>query len=150
MTLVDMRVTILSLISLILLTVGTLEAQGCARCRLAAGWGLASKPTTLFETSAITTIKGDVISVQDVDPDKETVAGEYLLISAEDTQWPVRLGPVSYLKKEGIALEPFDSVEVTGSKIACGDKTGIIATELQHGSKKIRFRDNQGKAVWRD
>lgn len=130
------------------LAINAVEAKGCARCRLAAAWGMASQPDT-FDADNIVSVKGDVISVQDIDPEKELVAGEYLLITADDRQWPVRLGPKSYLKKKGMALEPYDEVVVQGAKMPCGEKTGIVCTRVQKGDKTVSLRDDKGKALWK-
>jgi hypothetical protein len=135
-------------LSVLLTGAGPLDAKGCARCRLAAAWGLASEPDT-FDRDVIVTIQGEVISVQDVDPEKEIVAGEYLLVNVDGQQWPVRLGPVSHLKKAGMVLEPYDEVEVTGAKIPCGKKTGLVAMELRQGEKTLKFRDAEGKRLWK-
>lgn len=131
-----------------LITASRAEAKSCARCRLASGWGFASQPDTLFDSGALVSVEGEVISVQDVAAEKEIVAGAYVLINVKDQQWPIRLCPTTYLKEQGLKLEPYDNIKVSGSKVPFGDKTGIIATELHQGTKKLRFRDDQGKPVW--
>lgn len=135
-------------LSVFLLATQDVKAAGCARCRLAAAWGMASQPNT-FDADSMISVKGDVISIQNIDPEKELVDGEYLLITAEDGQYPVRLGPKSYLKKQGMPLEPYDEVVVSGSEIPCGERTGIVCTQVKKGDKAVNLRDAKGKPLWK-
>lgn len=123
-------------------------AEGCARCRLASGWTLASRPSTAFSSDTITTISGEVVSVQEVAPDQEVVPGIYILVQVDDDQWPVRLAPLDYLSKQGVTIEPKDQVVVAGSEVELIGRSGLIATQLQHKGKTVQLRGDKGVAKW--
>ena len=132
------------------LLTSTLHAEGCARCRLAAGWTLASQPSTAFSPDTLTTISGEVVSVQEVAPDLEVVPGVYVLVQVDGEQWPVRLAPVDYLRKQGVTIEPKDKVEVAGSEVELTGRSGLIATQLRHKGKTVQLRGEKGVAKWGD
>jgi hypothetical protein len=119
---------------------GRLEARECARCRLAAGWGLASAPSTAVNPGQMVTISGEIISVEDVEPDQGLISGVYLLLAVGDEQVPIRVSSKEFLVKSGVQFEPFDQVQVTGSKVDVNGKVGLIATEIKHSKGTLDLR----------
>lgn len=112
-----------------------IDASRCSRCLLAAGWGLAIKPADAFDPTTLITLSGEVISVEEIAPDREIVPGVYLLFTDGEEQYPVRIGPKESLA--GVTIEPFDKIQITGSKVDVDGKPGLIASQIQHKQRTL-------------
>jgi hypothetical protein len=124
-------------------------AKECARCRLEKAWGLAAQPSDLFDPETMARFDGQVISIEEVSPDKELTPGTYVLLKTNEGNMSVRLGPADYLKRQGFTIRPYDRLEVMGSKVKIEeDRKGIIATKAKSGEKSIALRTPSGKPVW--
>jgi hypothetical protein len=125
------------------------SAKDCPKCKLEAAWGLAAQPASTFDKDTLGRWEGQVLSVQEVSPAKEVVDGIYVLLKTTEGNMSVRLGPAAYLKRQGFNVEPFESLEVLGSKVqTVKDRPAIIATKAKLGEKTIALRDSSGKVVW--
>jgi hypothetical protein len=60
----------------------------------------------------------------------------------------VHLGPVWYIERQDIKIDPGDKVEITGSRITFQGKPAIIAVELKKGTEILKLRDENGFPVW--
>ena len=139
---------IASIISLALVATTNSYAD-CARCRLEKAWGLAAQPSDLFDTETIARFDGQVLSVEEVAPDKELTPGVYVLLKTNEGNMSVRLGPIDYLKRQGFTIRPYDRLEVMGSKVKSGeDRNGIVATKAKTGDRTIALRTASGRPVW--
>lgn len=133
---------------LIVLLMGSDVEATCARCRLAAGWGLAIQPKSPVDTKVLRTYSGKVVSVQDVAKDLEVEPGIYVLLEAENKQYPVRLGSTEFLKKQNLSLSPQDEIECVGFEVDLKERTGIVATEVTSAGKNVRLRTDKGQEMW--
>ncbi|MDP1835175.1 MAG: hypothetical protein Q8K75_04515 [Chlamydiales bacterium] len=132
-----------------LLCFNDVSAKDCPKCKLEAAWGLAAQPETVFDDKKIGRYEGQVLSVQEVAAAKDVVDGIYVLLKTQDGNMSVRLGPSWYLKRQGFAVEPYDTIEILGSKVTTvNDRPAIVATKAKAGAKTIALRDTSGKVVW--
>lgn len=123
-----------------LILAGSLQAE-CAKCRILAGFGLATIDPSEASASADEKVKGQVLSVQEVAPANGVYAGVYLLVKTKDYNWPVRLTSLNSLKSKGIDIQPFDEIQVTGRTIKTArEKPAIIATEIQYQGKTVQIQ----------
>jgi hypothetical protein len=60
----------------------------------------------------------------------------------------VHLGPVWYIERQDMKIDPGDKVEITGSRIIFEGKPAIIATEVKNGAEILKLRDENGFPVW--
>lgn len=132
-----------------LFSVPELFAKDCPKCRLEAAWGLAGQPDSIFNQESIGRYQGQVLSVQEVTAAKNVIDGVYILLKTTEGNISVRLGPSWYLRRQKFEVEPYDRVEILGSKVVTlKDRPAVIATKAKVGSSTIALRDTKGKAVW--
>ena len=75
--------------------------------------------------------------------------GIHLLVTTENEQIPVHLGPALYLNELNNKISLKDTVTITGSRITYEGKPAIIAREIQDGNQRLQLRDNNGLPLWR-
>lgn len=124
-------------------------ASPCARCKLMAAWGLATIPSSTFDSKTIASFSGQILSVQDVSEESEVIPGIYILLKTSEGNLAVRLAPAYILKREGMDLQPYDEVEVKASKIPLNDRSGLIATQITKKGKTAILRSDSGKPTWK-
>jgi len=112
------------------------------------GWGNKSTYCALFDPKTIQTLRGTVMSVDSVTPLPGMSPGIELELKTDKGVLPIHLGPLWYVENQDIDIQSQDTVEVTGSRIFCEGQDVIAATEVRHGGKKLKLRDNQGRPLW--
>ena len=128
--------------------VGSANAS-CAKCRLQAAWGLATVPESDFDGARVERYEGQVLSVQRVEKDRDVIPGVYVLLKTEEGNRAVRLGPDWYLEREGLAIEPYDKMEVLASEVqTTQSRPALVAAKVRANGKTVVLRSNQGKPVW--
>ena len=60
----------------------------------------------------------------------------------------VRLAPSGFLKRGGVLLREGDTVTAKGFSVAGMEGDLIVATEIQHGDKRLSLRDMRGRSSW--
>ena len=111
---------------------------GCAKCRLLSGFGLGTVRVTSSDRETSAQASGPILSIQEVEPENNVIAGVYILIKGKDSNTAVRLGNKSALSRGGINLEPYDEVSVKGySVMTAREKPAIIATEITKNGKTL-------------
>lgn len=121
----------------------------CSRCRLLSGWGMGVVKESAFDADKIKTVQGEVLSVQNLPSEGEVVGGVYVLLKTDAGNVAVRLGPSAYVLKDGMSIEPYDALTVTGSEVGAEEKPGIIATQVQKGADTLQLRGTNGAVAWR-
>ncbi len=124
------------------------NAAACAKCRLQAAWGLAAQPSDAFDADTVARYEGEVLSVQEVEKDKDVTEGVYLLLKTPQGNLPVRMAPAWYLKRQGFDVKPYDKVEVLASEVEFDDKKALIATKIKNDKRTVALRNRRGSPVW--
>lgn len=125
---------------LVLLFAGNIYSQN--------GWGPGSNYNRLYDTKTIETIKGQVISIDQISPDKNMSAGIHLLLNTENGNISVHLGPAWYIDNQDIQISKDDNISVTGSRVTYNDSPIIIAKEVVKGDQVLKLRDDNGYPLW--
>jgi hypothetical protein len=112
------------------------------------GWGPQGSYGRMYNVQTITTIRGEVVSVDRITPTRGMYQGVRLTVKTPDGLVAVHLGPSWYLEGQEIALVPKDMVEIVGSKITFENQPTILAAEVKKGDKTLVLRDQQGFPVW--
>ncbi len=73
-----------------------------------------------------------------------------LLLKTDKGKLTVYLGPPSYVRKQGFALKPGDSLEVTGSQIARDGQSLLLAAQVKKEGQTLKVRDEQGAPLWQE
>lgn len=74
---------------------------------------------------------------------------EYLTLKTSKGNIWVILKPESYNPKKNLTIQPYDQVEITGSRIRLPGKSALIAAQVQKGSETMVLRDVQtGRPAW--
>lgn len=77
----------------------------------------------------------------------DTAMVEIRVLSGTDTT-PIRLGPAGFLRDKQLTLREGDAVRVTGYSVATGDGELLVATEITHGGRTVRLRNERGQPAW--
>lgn len=112
------------------------------------GWGPGSNYNRLYDTKTIETIKGQVISIDQISPEKNMSAGIHLLLNTENGNISVHLGPAWYIDNQDIQISKNDNITVTGSKVTYNNSQIIIAKEVVKGDQVLKLRDDNGYPLW--
>ena len=111
-------------------------------------WGSGTQYGRLYDPKTVETIRGEVVSVDVIRPEKGMSLGVHLMVKTEKETISVHLGPAWYIKRQDIKIGPKDKVEITGSRITLDGKPTIIAAEVKKGDEILRLRDENGYPAW--
>lgn len=123
-------------------------AQGKIQWKGSGGWGMASSYGRLYNPDTVETIKGEVIKVDKIVPNKGMRYGIHLLIKTDSEDISVHLGPGWYVENQEIKIEPKDKISVKGSRITIKGNPAIIAAEVKKGDEILKLRDETGFPAW--
>jgi hypothetical protein len=112
------------------------------------GWGPGTPYNRIYDTKAVETVAGEIVSVSQITPRKGMTAGIHMTVKTERETISVHLGPRWYLENQDVKLEPKDRVEVKGARITFDGKPAIIAAEVKKGDDMLKLRDDAGFPVW--
>ena len=127
----------------ILLVTGLVLALYCpAQAQPGAGQGMGPM---MYDPQTVTTIKGVVESL--ATPARRQ-RHESRVVKTEQGMVTIYLGPAWFMDQHKFLLNPGETVEVTGSKIARAGETVIVAREVKMGGKTMQLRDDQGAPLW--
>lgn len=112
------------------------------------GWGGGTHYGRMYDSKTVTTISGEVVSVDKVTPMKGMCYGVHLMVKTENETVSVHLGPGWFIENQDINIEPKDNIEVRGSRITLEGKDVIIAAEVKKGDEILKLRDENGFPAW--
>lgn len=141
----------LSVLSMAVVAQSTPCGQG--RCACGEGKGMAMgggapAQAPLYDPDTVTTVRGTATAVTVVPARSGRMGGVHLTLGSEEHATQVHLGPVWFLRGEGIEVAKGDAVEVTGSLVDSEGQSFLVARELKKGEKVVKLRDQQGVPVW--
>jgi hypothetical protein len=140
------------LIAIIALVGITWETDSFARMGMkwqgSGGWGMGSAYNRMYDPKTIETIKGEVLSVDQVTPAKGMRAGIHLMVKTDKDTISVHLGPSWYIENQDVKILPKDTLEITGSRITFQGKPALIASEVKKGEEILKLRDENGVPLW--
>jgi hypothetical protein len=112
------------------------------------GWGMKGSYQRMYNPGTVETIKGVVVAVEKVVPQKGMQYGIHLVLKTHKETIPVHLGPAWFIERQDTKIEKGDRVEVKGSRVTIGGKPAIIAAEVKKGNHVLSLRDSAGIPVW--
>lgn len=112
------------------------------------GWGHHSQYGRMYDSNNLTTISGEVISVDTFTPRSGMSGGMHLQLKTDDETLDVHLGPAWYLQNQDIQIQLEDKIEVTGSKVDFNRQPAVMAASVKKGDTTLMLRDDSGFPVW--
>ena len=104
-------------------------------------------PPPKYDVATETKIKGMVEQLKFVPPTGGKPVAYLVLKVGQDTV-DIFLCPKTFLEDMGIAFQPSDIIQVTGSKIKQDNSDVILAREVVKGGDTVTFRFGDGKPAW--
>ena len=101
-----------------------------------------------WDSSAVTTIGGTILSVDTVPGMRPGMAGLHLTLRTRYDTIAARLGPTWFVAREGVTLAPGDRVEIRGARVGSGGPMTLIAERVTRGRAALVLRDTQGRPRW--
>ena len=120
-------------------------AQGRGR---GSGWGPGSSYGRMYDPKTVSTVTGEVLSVDRITPMKGMCGGVHLTVKTDSEALSVHLGPAWYIENQDAQIKPKDKVTVTGSRITFEGKPAVIAEEIAKGNDVLKLRDSNGVPYW--
>ena len=143
---IGILVTAISILSILFVTDSF--AQRGMKWKGSGGWGIGTQYGRMYNPETITSISGEVVSVDKITPMKGMSYGVHLQVKTDKETISVHLGPEWYIESQDVKIMPKDKIEVKGSRIIFGGKPAIIAAEVKKGEKVLKLRDENGLPVW--
>ncbi|ACK67583.1 hypothetical protein PCC8801_3621 [Rippkaea orientalis PCC 8801] len=113
------------------------------------GWGSHSQYGRMYNLKSVTTVRGEVVKVDNFTPTNGMSGGMHLTLRTKDNQTlDVHLGPTWYLQNQDVQIQPKDTIEVTGSNVNFAGKPAIMAASVKKGNMTLILRDNNGVPMW--
>ncbi len=112
------------------------------------GWGHHSQYGRMYDSNNLTTVSGEVVSVDTFTPRSGMSGGMHLMLKTDDETLDVHLGPAWYLQNQDIQIQPEDKIEVTGSKVNFAGQPAMMAASVKKGDTTLMLRDDSGFPVW--
>lgn len=112
------------------------------------GWEAGSRYNRLYDPGTVETATGEVVSVHKIAPMRGMSGGLHFIMKSDKGTISVHLGPLWFLEKEGIKIEPKDHVTVSGSRVTFRGKPALIAAEIKKGERTWKLRDDRGIPLW--
>jgi hypothetical protein len=103
--------------------------------------------STMFNPLTVETLKGEVARVEKFLAGNGRDYGVRAILETGREKIAVILGPVEYLEKQGLKIEPKNRVTVTGSRITIQGRPILIAMEVK-GDAPMKLREQSGRPDW--
>ena len=115
----------------------------------APSWGYGWGSGRIFNPATVTTIEGQVSGV-DLVPAASGFgyAGIHLTLQTSEGAVPVHVGPDWYLRGQPVTFAAGDQLAVTGSRVALGGQSVLVASEVRRGDQVLRLRNEYGVPAW--
>ena len=123
-------------------------AQRGTRWKSSGGWGTNSNYNKLYNSSTIETLKGEVVAIDKIVPEKGMSYGIHLKLKTDKETISIHLGPGWFIENQDVKIELKDKIEVKGSRITYKNKPAIIAAEIKRGNDLLKLRDENGIPIW--
>jgi len=112
-----------------------------------------SQPLVQFDPNNMTNVSGKIRNLYSMNTAEDNVPSIVAVIEDEnivgdDKFYHVLLGPMSYLTNNGISLMEGNTLYVNGSRVNIGDRSMIVATDVEEGEKRVSLRTNTGVALF--
>ncbi len=101
-----------------------------------------------FNVKTIQTVKGTLLRVEQMAGRHENMIGVHAVLDTGDEIITVHLGPLMNLQNEEYKVTEGELMEATGSRITNNGAPALLATEITHGGRTLKLRDENGKPVW--
>ena len=105
-----------------------LSAQSRMTWRARGGWGGGSAYNRLYDPQTVETIRGEVVSIDEIIPAKGMSSGIHVLLKTDQGVLSIHLGPRSFVQGLDVAIELKDRIQVKGSRIAFRGAPTILGT----------------------
>jgi len=112
------------------------------------GWGIGGSYCGMYNSGSIETFTGEVVSVDQFTPMKGMSNGVRLVVKTGNETIYVHLGPMWFIEKQDLKIEPKDKITVKGSSITFEGKKTIMATEIKKGNEVLKLWDERGYPLW--
>lgn len=142
------KMSFLLSVFIIFISAGFSYAQMGMMWQGSGGWGKGSSYCGMFDNSSIETFTGEVVSVDKFTPLRGMSNGVRLMVKTDKETVYVHLGPMWFIEKQDLKIEPKDKITVKGSKIVFDGKKTIMATEIKKGSEVLKLWDDRGYPLW--
>lgn len=103
------------------------------------GWGIGGSYCGMYNSGSIETFTGEVVSVDQFTPMKGMSNGVRLVVKTGNETIYVHLGPMWFIEKQDLKIEPKDKITVKGSSITFEGKKTIMATEIKKGNEVLKL-----------
>lgn len=98
-----------------------------------------------YNLKTVVTMKGQVIDLSGGMGPQDMIQ---ILLRTEEGDIPVILGPSWFIEDGSVQIQPYDEMEVKGSKLYANGRVFIVASEIKMGDYRIKLRDDQGNPRW--
>ena len=113
------------------------------------GWCSNNNYSRLFNPATIVEVKGTIVSVEKIIPEKGMSNGIHLVLKTEAKEnMTVHLGPEWYLNNQDIQFAAGDVIKVKGSKVTYENNAAIIAMTVWKGDSHLDLRNDKGYPKW--
>ena len=142
------KLRLISVVMLSLAVASLAGAQPWGGWQGSGGWGMKSGYHRWYDTTKEERVEGEVISVEQVTPQRRMGAGIALKIKTGTGTHLVHLGPQWFIERQDINIVAGDRVEVTGARAARSGEEVFLAAEVTKGEYVLKLRDDDGYPVW--
>jgi hypothetical protein len=129
-------------------SIGLLVGPDSVVAQSGSGSGPGPQLRLVYNPETVETIRGEVVSVDTIDPKKRVMYGLRLTLKTDKEAIPVILAPGWVLKKLDVKIELKDKIQVKGSRVTLDGKPAIIAAEIKKGTEVLKLREENGFPVW--
>jgi hypothetical protein len=112
------------------------------------GWGPGGAYQRHYNPESAFSTAGEIESIQTFVPAPGTLPGVRFFLKTAGETIDVHLGPLWYIERLDLKLEPGDHVELRGSRVTIDGKPIVIAAEIRKGDADLVLRDAKGVPVW--
>lgn len=103
----------------------------------------------MYDPATVETIEGTVEEVKLMAFGRSRMGGGvHLLVNTGRETVEVHLGPRFYLEDNDFEIEPGDSVQVAGSRVAMPGRPALMARKIQAGDYSLELRNEDGTPRW--
>lgn len=128
----------------------------CGLLVLGAAWGPAALAQQgpgmgqrLFEAARVDTLAGVVVRMDTTDARPgHRHRGVHVQVAASGDTLTVHMGPLFYLRRQGVSLRAGDALTVRGARVTLQGAPAMIAAEVQAHGQSWTLRDAQGRPAW--
>jgi hypothetical protein len=132
----------------LLAVAGRLQAQPWGQWKGSGGWGPGGPYQRQYNPESAFSTAGEIESIQTFVPAPGIAPGVRFLLKTPGEPVDVHLGPLWFIERLDLKLEPGEHVELRGSRVTIDGKPVVIAAEIRKGDIVLVLRDERGVPVW--